>query len=77
MIKFVYYQKYIKVQIDDEDVKLPNTLIQVEDASNEGVMKTCQSWLDALGLTDREYQILIRVHQEEGYQIDSFSFCLF
>lgn len=62
MIKFVYYQKYIKVQIDDEDVKLPNTLIQVEDASNEGVMKTCQSWLDALGLTDREYQILIRVH---------------
>lgn len=60
MIEFTYFQKYIKVEI--KDTAMPVTMIKCEDSSNEAVLKTCQSWLDAFGLTDKEYTVSIRLH---------------
>ena len=44
------------------EVDLPATMVKCASSENEEILKTAQSWLDAMGLTDKEYQVLIRIH---------------
>lgn len=60
MIKFTQHKKYIYVEKDGKE--MPNTVIQCDTTNQEEVLKICQVWLDALGLTDTEYQVMIRIH---------------
>lgn len=59
MISFSFDgKKFITVSTDN----LPPTVIKCEDSSNETVLATCENWLKALGLSDREYQVSVRLH---------------
>lgn len=59
MINFVFDgKKYITVSADE----LPPTIIKCESGSNEMVLSTCENWLKALGLSEREYQVSVRLH---------------
>ena len=60
MIKFVKDGKFIYLTIDGTE--LPQTAIKCPSNENDEVLKTCQAWLDAMGLTDREYQVSVRIH---------------
>lgn len=60
MIKFTQNKKFIYVEI--EGVELPDTAIKCDSTNQDEVLKVCQTWLDAFGLTDREYQVMIRIH---------------
>ena len=51
-------KNYINVTSEN----LPATLIKYSGNSNEEVLKTCQDWLDALGLENVEYHVDIRLH---------------
>lgn len=62
VINFEKDKKVIKVTVEDKECKLPSTLIRCETESNEEILKTCQNWLDALGLTETEYKVSVRIH---------------
>lgn len=60
MIQFTYFKNYLVVTMTETD--LPATMVKCASSENEEILKTAQSWLDAMGLADREYQVLIRIH---------------
>lgn len=60
MLKFTQHKKFIYLEI--EGVEMPCTAIKCETTDHEEVQKICKTWLDALGLGDKEYQIMIRIY---------------
>lgn len=64
MIVFNYdaVTKKAFVEVKKEESQLPPTMIKVEDTSNEGILKTCQEWLDSIGIADQEYRVLVTLH---------------
>ena len=66
MITFTYNavtrKNFIEVKVDENET-MPATMIKtVEDADNETILKACQDWLDAMGLSDREYRVNVQLH---------------
>lgn len=60
MIKFTKDGKFIYVTI--EGAELPQTAIKCLATDNDEILKTCQSWLEGLGMADRDYQVNVRIH---------------
>ena len=57
-IKFLFEgKKYITVVVDN----LPSTVIKCEDTSNENILKTCETWIKALGLEKTEWHVDVRL----------------
>lgn len=50
------------VEVKSDNDACPQTMIKLEDTSNETILKTCQSWMDAFGLTGVEYKVNVRLH---------------
>lgn len=62
-ITFTYNpEKKSFIEVNNSTGNNPPTMIKVEDTSNEGILKTCQNWLDAFGLTQCEYRVNVQLH---------------
>lgn len=64
MIIFTYdpVDKKSFIEVKNTDGTNPPTMIKVEDDSNEGILKTCQNWLDSFELADKEYRVNVQLH---------------
>lgn len=59
-IVFTKNSKYIYISVDERE--LPQTIIKCESDKNDEILSICQNWLDALNLTDVEYEVNVRIH---------------
>lgn len=64
MITFTYdpVEKKSFIEVRNSTGENPPTMIKVEDESNEGILKTCQNWLDSFGLANTEYRVNVQLH---------------
>lgn len=55
-------KSFIEVKTQNDEITNPATMIKLEATDNETIKKTCQEWLDAFGLSEKEYRINVQLH---------------
>lgn len=60
MIQFTHYKNFLTVTMTETE--LPATMVKCASSEPDEILKVAQSWMDAMGMTDKEYQVLVRIH---------------